>query len=170
MMQRLWAWVNERWPASPLIRVLLTEDIPGGGSALYSLGSSVLFVFIIQAVTGVCQLFYYVPTTAGAYVSLSFLRLEVPLGWLVHNLHYWGATVMLVLILLHMTQVFVWGAYKNPRQLTWLIGVLQFLIVMGMIFTGPALQWDERGYWEAEVGTSIAGTVPLVGAFTERLL
>jgi ubiquinol-cytochrome c reductase cytochrome b subunit len=170
MMRRLWAWINERWPASPVIQAVFTEDIPGGGSAFYSLGSSVLFVFIVQAVTGIAQLFYYVPTTASAYTSLSYLRLEVPLGWLIHNLHYWGATAMLVLILLHMTQVFLWGAYKNPRQLTWLLGVLQFLTVMAMIFTGPALQWDERGYWEAEVGTSIAGTVPLVGAFTERLL
>jgi ubiquinol-cytochrome c reductase cytochrome b subunit len=170
MWRRLWSWINVRWPVSPLLRVLFTEEIPGGPSAFYSFGSSVLFVFILQAVTGICQLFFYVPTVDHAYASLSFFRTQVPFGWLIHNLHYWGATAMVVLVLLHMMRVFLWGAYKNPRELTWLLGVMLFLLTMIMMFTGSPLPWDEKGYWATEVGTSMAGTVPLLGDFTKRLL
>ena len=158
MLRRLWSWINVRWPVSPLLRVLFTEEFPGGPSAFYSFGSSVLFVFILQAVTGICQLFFYVPTVDHAYASLSFFRTQVPFGWLIHNLHYWGATAMVVLVLLHMMRVFLWGAYKNPRELTWLLGVVLFLLTMIMMFTGSPLPWDEKGYWATEVGTSMAGT------------
>jgi ubiquinol-cytochrome c reductase cytochrome b subunit len=170
MARRLWAWIGSRWPVSPVIRAVFVEDIPGGGSYWYTFGSSTLFVFIMQAVTGVCELFFYVPTVDHAYTSLSFLRTTVPFGWLIHNLHYWGATAMVVLVVLHMTRVYLWGAYKDPRQLTWLLGVGLFLLTLAMMFTGSPLPWDEKGYWATEVGTSIAGTVPLVGGITKRLL
>jgi ubiquinol-cytochrome c reductase cytochrome b subunit len=170
MFKRLWSWLNERWPASAVIRGGLAEDIPGGPSYFYSFGSSVLFVFVLQAFTGVFQLFYYVPTVDHAYVSLSFLRLEVPFGWLIHNLHFWGATAMVVLVVVHMTRVYLWGAYKKPREMTWLLGVILFLLTMSLMFTGSPLPWDEKGYWATEVGTSIAGTVPLVGGFVKNVL
>lgn len=170
MTRGLGKWIEDRWPVSPVVRAIIVEDIPGGGSYWYSFGSSVLFVFILQAVTGICELFFYVPTVDHAYISLSFLRTEVPFGWLIHNLHYWGATAMVVLVLVHMTRVYLWGAYKNPRQLTWLLGVGLFLLTLGMMFTGSPLPWDEKGYWATEVGTSIAGMVPFVGDFTKRLL
>jgi ubiquinol-cytochrome c reductase cytochrome b subunit len=170
VLRRLWKWTNDRWPVSALIRVLLLEDVPGGASYFYSIGYGILFVFIVQAVTGICQLFFYVPTVDHAYASLSFLRTEVPFGWLIHNLHYWGATAMVVLVLLHVTRVFLWGAYKDPRQVTWLLGVLLFLVTMAMMFTGSPLPWDEKGYWATEVGTSMAGMTPLVGGFMKGLL
>jgi ubiquinol-cytochrome c reductase cytochrome b subunit len=170
VLRRLWKWTNDRWPVSALIRVLLLEDIPGGASYFYSFGYGVLFVFILQAVTGVCQLFFYVPTVDHAYASLSFLRTDVPFGWLIHNLHYWGATAMVVLLLLHVTRVFLWGAYKDPRQVTWLLGVFLFLLTMAMMFTGSPLPWNEKGYWATEVGTSMAGMTPFVGGFLKRLL
>jgi len=170
MRRGLWKWIDDRWPVSRVVRALVVEDIPGGSSYWYSFGSSALFVFILQAVTGICELFFYVPTVGHAYISLGFLRTEVPFGWLIHNLHYWGATAMVVLVLVHMTRVYLWGAYKNPRQLTWLLGVGLFLLTLGMMFTGSPLPWDEKGYWATEVGTSIAGMVPLVGGFTKRLL
>ncbi|HSQ79348.1 MAG TPA: cytochrome b N-terminal domain-containing protein [Candidatus Bathyarchaeia archaeon] len=170
MARGLWKWIEDRWPVTPVVRAVLVEDIPGGASYWYSTGSSVLFVFILQAVTGVCELFFYVPTVDHAYVSLSFLRTSVPFGWLIHNLHYWGATAMVVLLLLHVTQNYVWGTYKNPRQLTWIIGVTLLLLTLAMMFTGSPLPWDEKGYWAAEVGTGIAGMTPLVGDFAKRLL
>ncbi len=163
-------WIDDRWPVSRVVRAIFVEDIPGGGSYWYSFGSSALFVFILQAVTGICELFFYVPTVDHAYISLGFLRTEVPFGWLIHNLHYWGATAMVVLVLIHMTRVYLWGAYKSPRQLTWLLGAGLFLLTLGMMFTGSPLPWDEKGYWATEVGTSIAGTMPLVGDFAKRLL
>lgn len=170
MARRVWKWIEDRWPVTPVVRALLVEDIPGGGSYWYTTGSSVLFVFILQAVTGVCELFFYVPTVDHAYVSLSFLRTSVPFGWLIHNLHYWGATAMVVLVLVHMTQNYVWGAYKNPRQLTWILGVVLFLLTLAMMFTGSPLPWDEKGYWAVEVGTGIAGMTPAVGDLAKRLL
>lgn len=170
MKERLWAWINARWPVGPLWRALITEDIPGGPSAFYSLGSAVLFVFILQAVTGTCQLFFYAPTVDHAYASLTFFRTEIPFGWLIHNLHVWGATAMVVLVLLHMMRVFLWGAYKDPGQVMWILGAFLLVLTLAMIFTGSPLPWDEKGYWATEVGTSIAGTVPLLGTFTKRFL
>ncbi|HMA53817.1 MAG TPA: cytochrome b N-terminal domain-containing protein, partial [Acidobacteriota bacterium] len=170
MAKGVWKWIDDRWPVTRVVRAIFVEDIPGGGSYWFTTGSSVLFVFILQAVTGICELFFYVPTVDHAYISLGFLRTEVPFGWLIHNLHYWGATAMVVLVLLHMMQVYLWGAYKNPRQLTWILGSGLFLLTLAMMFTGSPLPWDEKGYWATEVGTGIAGMTPLVGDFAKRLL
>lgn len=163
MFARMLRWVEERWPVSAVLRLGMDEDIPGGGSFAYTLGSATLFVFLLQVVTGVWQLFYYVPTVDHAHDSLDFLLTSVPFGWLIHGLHYWGANAMVVLVALHMARVFIWGAYKKPREMTWLLGVVLLILTLGMSFTGAPLPWDERGYWAAEVGTSIAGTIPVVG-------
>jgi ubiquinol-cytochrome c reductase cytochrome b subunit len=144
--------------------------MPGGTSYAYIFGSAVLLIFLLQVTTGIFQLIYFVPTVDHGYDSLNYLRIEVPFGWLIHGLHYWGAVAMLILVGLHMCQVFIWGAYKHPRQLIWLIGVANLLIVQSIVFTGPVLPWDERGYWEGEVGTSIAGTMPVIGDFVKRML
>ncbi len=170
MLNRLGNWINERWPLSELIRIGLEEDIPGGSSYAYVFGSLLLFTFSLQAVTGIWQLFYYVPSVQYAYDSLNYLRIEIPFGWLIHGLHYWGANAMIILLLCHATRVFVWGAYKPPRELTWLAGVGLFLITLAMSFTGAPLPWDEQGFWATEVGTSIAGTVPFVGNLVKQLM
>src|SRR5512139_566667 len=159
MVSRAWDWLNERWPFSYLARLAVEEEIPGGSRFPYTLGSALLTVFFLQLVTGILQLFYYVPTVDHAYDSVNFLRTRVPFGWLVNGLHYWGANAMVVLIGLHVARVFVWGAYKHPRELTWLFGIGLLLLAMGSSFTGGPLPWDQRGYWAAEVGTSIPGSV-----------
>ncbi len=170
MFQKIRQWINDRWPLDKLIRVGLDEEMPGGPSFAYVFGSCVLVIFLLQVVTGLWQLLYFVPTVDRGYDSLNYMRVEVPFGWLIHGLHYWGASAMIVLVGLHLSQVFIWGAYKNPRQLTWLIGVGQLILTLALGFTGPVLPWDERGYWEAEVGTSMAGTVPLLGSLARNLL
>ncbi len=170
MASKLIEWFTDRWPVRPALRWSLEEEIPGGDSFWYSLGSATLFVFVIQVVTGLWQMFWYVPTTDHAYQSVMYIRQEVPFGWLIHGLHAWGSNIFIVLMFLHMVRVFVWGAYKQPRQLTWLLGCLLFFTVLGMTFTGALLPWDELGYWAAEVGTSIAGTVPVVGFFLKELI
>ena len=170
MALRIWRWMNERWPLDALIRLNLEEEMVGGTSYAYVFGSCVLVVFGLQVITGIWQLLYFVPTIDGGYDSLNYLRTEVPFGWLIHGLHYWGASAMVILIGLHISQVYLWGAYKNPRQLTWLLGVGQLILTLALGFTGPVLPWDERGYWEAEVGTSMAGTVPLLGSLLRNLL
>jgi ubiquinol-cytochrome c reductase cytochrome b subunit len=170
MSSRIRHWIEERWPLSALIRLGFEEEIPGGASYAYVFGSATLITFILQIVTGICQLRYYVPTLDHAYDSLNYLRTEVPFGWLIHGLHYWGANAMVFLVGLHMCRVFIWGAYKKPRELTWLVGLSLLLITLGIDYTGPTLTWSERGYWVAEVGTSIAGTIPVIGDVAKRLM
>lgn len=163
MFSKLQKWVDQRWPLSKTVQQILDEKIPGGASFAYALGSATLIVFLLQAITGVWQMFFYVPTVDHAYESVDYLRTSVPFGWLVHGLHYWGASAMILLVGLHLARVFIWGAYKRPREITWLAGVFLLLFTMLMSFTGAPLPWDERGYWAAQVGTSIAGSIPLVG-------
>jgi ubiquinol-cytochrome c reductase cytochrome b subunit len=170
MAKRLLGWLDERWPFREVWQTLVREDIPGGASYFYSLGSATLLVFVIQAVTGILQLLYYVPTADHAYDSINYLRLEVPFGWLIHGLHYWGAQAMVVLVVLHLSRVFTWGAHRKPRELTWLAGVFLLLSVLAMVFTGAGLPWDVKGYWASEVGTSMVGTVPLVGGFLKEVI
>ena len=163
-------WFTYRWPFKPFIKWSLEEKIVGGDSFWYSFGATTLFVFAIQVVTGIWQLFYYVPTIDHAYQSVSYLRFQVPFGWLIHGLHYWGSNAFIVMVFIHLLRVFIWGAYKSPRQLTWLFGVFLFFLALGMSFTGALLPWDELGYWAAEVGTSIGGTVPVIGFFIKELM
>lgn len=163
-------WINERWPVSTALRLALDEEIPGGSSFVYTDGSAVFLLFSLQAITGILQVLFYVPTVDHAYASLSYLRTEVPFGWLIHGIHFWGANLMIVVLALHITRAFIWGAYKKPRELVWVAGVLLLLITMGFSFTGSPLTWDQHGYWAGEVGTSIAGTVPVVGDLQKRLL
>lgn len=170
MPAKIWQWLNDRWPFSAVIRAAVEEDIPGGSSYVYCLGSAVLTIVLIQVVTGILQIFYYVPTVDHAYNSLCYLRTGVPFGWLINGLHFWGAQAMIVVVVLHMSRVFLWGAYKRPRELTWLFGVALLLITMGLSFTGSPLKWDQAGYWAAEVGTSIPGSIPIAGDLTVQLM
>ena len=162
-MSRFTNWFESRLPVRRTIRSMISEEIPGGPKFTYALGSTTLLTFLVLAVTGIIQLFYYSPTTANAYASVNFLRMQVPFGWLVHGLHYWAATLMVVLALLHLAQVFLWGAFKKPREMTWILGVLLLLGTLLAVFTGPALAWDEKGYWAAQVASGIAGSIPLIG-------
>jgi quinol-cytochrome oxidoreductase complex cytochrome b subunit len=164
-MSRFTSWFESRLPVGRTIRSMITEEIPGGPKFTYALGSTTLLTFLVLAVTGVIQLFYYSPTTASAYASVNFLRMQVPFGWLVHGLHYWAATLMIVLALLHLGQVFLWGAFKKPREMTWILGVLLLLTTLAATFTGQPLAWDEKGYWAAQVASGIAGSIPLIGSW-----
>ncbi len=168
MLKRIWAWFTGRWPYYKVRDFLLVEEFPGPPSFAYTFGSAILLIVALQAVTGIAQLFYYVPTIDHAYNSVAFLRRQVPFGWLVHNLHYWGANMMVIMVGLHMIQVYTWGAYKT--QLTWLIGVVLLLMTMALSVTGATLLWDQKGYWAGEVSTSIAGEVPVVGGLLLTVL
>jgi ubiquinol-cytochrome c reductase cytochrome b subunit len=170
MFSRILKWIDERWPLTPFIRLALEEDMSGGAGYAYVFGSSALIIFLLQVATGIWQLFYYVPTLGYGYNSLNYLRTEVPFGWLIHGLHYWGANAMVVLVMLHMSQVFIWGAYKRPHELQWITGVFLFLLTMAMSLTGGALPWDKRSYWLVEVASSSAGTVPIIGDAIKRIM
>ena len=163
-------WWEQRLGLASTLSSTLDEKIPGGARYTYALGSATLLTFLTLAVTGIWELFYYVPSTAGAYNSVNYIRFEVPFGWLIHGLHFYAANMMVILVLLHLTQTFLWGAFKKPRELTWVLGALLFLATLGAVFTGSPLAWDEKGYWAASVGAGLASSVPGIGGFLTKLV
>ncbi len=170
LLHKVKDWVNERTGLITFFSEFLHEEIPGGTRFSYTLGSACLFLLTIQIVTGIWQLFYYVPTIDYAYSSLNYLRLQVPFGWLIHGIHYWGGTLFTIIVGLHVLRVFIWGSYKKPREMVWLIGIVLIVLTALFMFTGPVLPWDKNGYWAGQVGIGIAGSVPIVGPLTQALL
>ncbi len=164
-MTRIGDWLEERIALGKTTRGLLDEKIPGGAKFTFTLGSATLLTFLTLAVTGIWELLYYTPGTATAYDSVNYIRLQVPFGWLIHGVHHWAATVMVVLVVGHLLQTFLWGAFKKPRELTWILGVLLLVATLGAVFTGGPLGWDDKGYWAARIGVGLAGSIPGIGAF-----
>ncbi len=169
MASRLYTWLDSRLKLKPIQKTLLDEPIPGGASWIYVFGSATLFLFLFQAITGMFLAVYYAPTPDHAYDSVQFIQEEILFGAFVRGLHHWGASAMVVAIGLHMLQVFLYGAYKPPREAMWMVGVVLFLLVMAFAFTGYLLPWDQTAYWATQIGINMVGTVPLVGEFLMRV-
>jgi ubiquinol-cytochrome c reductase cytochrome b subunit len=146
-----------------LKQTLFLEPLPGGSRWAAAFGSLLLFTFVIQVVTGVLLSMNYAPSEKAAWASVNFIQHEVPLGGFIRAVHHWGSSAMVVLLLVHLVQVFVWGAYKAPREFTWMTGVLLLCCTLGLAFTGYLLPWDQKAYWATKVGLGIAGTVPGIG-------
>ncbi len=164
-------WVDERTSLSGAARWMMFRKVPKGTNWFYTLGSATMFAFLAQAVTGVFLAMYYRPDAAsGAYESMRYINDEVFLGEFVHGMHKWGSSVMVILIFLHMARTFFFGAYKYPRELNWVIGVVLLILTMTMSFTGYLLPFDQRSYWATIVGVNINGTGPLVGPFLSDFL
>jgi menaquinol-cytochrome c reductase cytochrome b subunit len=164
------AWVDQRTAASGFLTGMLFRKVPKGTNWFYTLGSATLFAFIVQAVTGVFLAMFYTPSATQAYSSISHINNEVPLGALVHGMHKWGASVMVILVFLHMSRTFFFGAYKYPRELNWVIGVVLLILTMTMAFTGYLLPFDQRSFWASIVGININGTGPVVGPYLSDFL
>ncbi len=164
------AFVDKRIGLKQLKAKLLNEPVPGGSRWAYVFGSVLLFIFIMQALTGILLMFYYVPTIDHAYASTQYIIHNVDYGWFLLSYHFWGSTAMVVCVFAHMSQVFLWGAYKSPREMIWLVGLALFGIVMGLSFTGYLLPWDQRAYWATTVGVEIMDKTPVVGDFMARFL
>jgi len=164
-------WVDERTSLSGATRWLLFRKVPKGTNWFYTLGSATLFAFLAQAVTGVFLAMYYRPdASGGAYESIRHVTNEVFLGQFVRGMHRWGASVMVILVFLHMARVFFFGAYKYPRELNWVIGVTLLILTLVMAFTGYLLPFDQRAYWATIVGLNINGSGPLVGPYLSDFL
>jgi quinol---cytochrome c reductase cytochrome b subunit, bacillus type len=164
-------WIDERTSLSGSGRWILFRKVPKGTNWAYTLGSATLFAFLSQAVTGVFLAMYYRPDAAGgAYESVRHITSEVFLGQFVQGMHLWGASVMVVLVFVHMGRTFLYGAYKYPRELTWLIGVVLLILTMVMALTGYLLPFDQRAYWATVVATNITGTGPIVGPYLADFL
>ena len=172
-MKKSTLWIIERTGVDKVWDALFERHIPeapGPSAWLYTLGSAALFIFIVQAVTGALLAMNYVPSPDHAYDSVRFINEQVVFGHFVRGLHHWGATFMVILVTLHLLRVYFMGAYKYPREVTWLVGIVLFLLVMGFSFTGYLLPWDQKAYWATTVGTNIAGQTPVLGPYVAKVL
>ena len=163
-------WLDERTGASPLLRGMLFRKVPKGTNWFYTLGSATMFAFVSQAVTGVMLAMYYEPDASRAYESASRITNEVFLGELVRGMHKWGSTVMIVLIFMHMGRTFFFGAYKYPRELNWIIGVVLLVLTLLMGLTGYLLPFDQRSFWATVVAVNINASAPIMGPYLADFL
>jgi len=168
-MGRLGAFLADRlgaqgWGAA------LRKPLPHGVGWLHSLGSVALFLILLQAGTGIVMAMHYVPSPAEAHDSVAYFIGEVLGGQFVRSVHYWSANALIIVLVLHLLRVFLHGAYKPPRELTWMAGVLLFTLVLGFAFTGDLLRWDQKGYWMTVIGVHVAGSTPLIGKYLQTLL
>jgi len=163
-------WVEERTGLSPFLRGFLFRKVPKGTNWFYTLGSATLFAFLSQAVTGVFLAMYYEPDPTRAYESASRITNEVFLGEFVRGMHKWGSSVMIILIFLHMGRTFFFGAYKYPRELNWVIGVVLLVLTLMMGLTGYLLPFDQRSFWATVVAVNINASGPLVGPYLADFL
>ncbi|MFZ3578158.1 menaquinol-cytochrome c reductase cytochrome b subunit [Virgibacillus sp. DJP39] len=177
MLQKIYDWIDERVDITPLWRDIADHEVPEHvnpahhfSAFVYCFGGLTFFVTVIQILSGMFLTMYYVPDIENAWKSVYYLQTEVAHGQIVRGMHHWGASVVIVMLLLHTLRVFFQGAYKKPRELNWMIGVLLFFVMLGLGFTGYLLPWDNKAYFATEVGLNIAEQVPFIGAQLKTLL
>jgi len=166
----LWGWINHRTGLDDLLRNTLDEPIPGGARFAYIFGSGLLFIFISQVITGVFLALYYVPSADHAHTTVAYITKAVTAGSFLRSLHAYGASAMVVVLLLHLSQTYFFGSYKGRRELLWLSGCALFGLVLAMAFTGYLLPWDQRAYFATAVGTNAVSEVPWIGESIKRLM
>jgi ubiquinol-cytochrome c reductase cytochrome b subunit/menaquinol-cytochrome c reductase cytochrome b subunit len=163
-------WTEERTGLVGQVKYFLFRNVPHDVNWMETLGAATLTAFLVQATTGVFLAMYYKPDPQNAYSSIQNITHHVTLGWMVRGMHKWGASVFIILMFLHMGRVFLFGAYKYPRELNWIVGAL--LLVLGMLegFTGYLLPWDQTAYWATAVGINLNATAPFLGPFLAQFL
>jgi quinol-cytochrome oxidoreductase complex cytochrome b subunit len=162
------SWLDERTGSRGIYEAIFLRKIPKV-NWLFTLGSATLFVVVNQFITGILLTVYYVPSVQDAYDTVTYIDSSLPLGWLVRGLHHWGSTALVVLVILHMLRIIFHGAYKYPREVTWLTGVVLLLLTFAFGFTGYLLPWDQKAYWATTVGTRILEVVPFFGDWLLRV-
>jgi ubiquinol-cytochrome c reductase cytochrome b subunit len=170
LFQTIYHWIDERIDLKGLQAKMFNEPVPGGARFAYAFGSCLLFIFTLQVITGILLMFYYAPTADHAWASTKYIMEEVEYGWFILSYHLWGASAMVAVLIIHMSQVFLWGAYKKPREMVWVAGTILMMIVLAFGFTGYLLPWDQRSYWATTIGVEIVDKTPLIGDFLGRFL
>ena len=171
LISQIGEWFDQRLQLAAPIREVSEHPVPRNtASWWYVFGSAALTVFVLQLVTGILLAMIYVPSAGEAWSSLQSLNHDVTLGWFIRALHGWGSNFMVAIVLIHMVQVFLFGAYKFPRELTWIVGVFLLLMTLGMAFSGQVLRFDQDAYWGLGIGASIASRVPLIGPAAVKLM
>ncbi|HUH03382.1 MAG TPA: cytochrome b N-terminal domain-containing protein [Kofleriaceae bacterium] len=162
-MGRVADWLDERTGYRGALKVALEEPVPGGASFVYTFGSVLSFILVLQITTGIFLAMYYSPSATDAWASVAYIQDQVTLGWFVRGLHSHGASAMVIIAGLHLLQTAVWGAYKKPREVNWILGCLMLALILAFALTGYLLPWDQTGYWATKVATGIAGSSPGIG-------
>jgi len=170
MWKKLYTWLDERTGVEGLVRKINDEPIRGGARWAYVFGSGVLLLLVLQFFTGIFLTMYYAPTSDHAHASVAFIQKVVSGGALLRGLHYYGSSAIIILVILHFAQTFLFGAYKERRELLWISGLLMFLLVLAFGFTGYLLPWTQEAYFGTKVGTSIMGEVPVGGPLMQRIM
>src|SRR5580698_3322066 len=171
LIRNVGKWVDQRLQLGAPIRETMDHPIPRRtASWAYVFGSAAMTAFGLQLVTGMLLALVYVPSAGEAWSSLQSLNHQVALGWFIRALHGWGSNFMIAIVLIHMAQVFLFGAHKYPRELTWIIGVFLLLMTLGMAFTGQVMRFDQDAYWGLGIGASIASRVPIIGPAVVKLM
>jgi ubiquinol-cytochrome c reductase cytochrome b subunit len=166
----IWGWLNRRTGLDDLLKTALYEPIPGGARFAYIFGSGLLFIFISQVITGVFLALYYVPSADHAHTTVAYITKSITAGSFLRSLHAYGASAMVVVLLLHLSQTYLYGAYKGRREFLWLSGCVLFAMVLGMAFTGYLLPWDQRAYFATAVGTNAVSEIPWIGESLKRMV
>ncbi len=177
MIQKLYNWVDDRLDITPLWRDIADHEVPEHvnpahhfSAFVYCFGGLTFFVTVIQVLSGMFLTMYYTPDIERAWQSVFYLQKEVAYGQIVRGMHHWGASLVIVMMFLHTLRVFFQGAYKKPRELNWIVGVLIFFVMLGLGFTGYLLPWDNKAYFATQVGLEIAEQVPFIGEQVKTLL
>jgi ubiquinol-cytochrome c reductase cytochrome b subunit len=171
LIKTIGEWLDERLQVGAAIRETAEHPVPREtASWFYVFGSAAFVVFMLQIVTGIMLAFIYVPSAGEAWNSLQILNHQVALGWFIRGLHGWGSDFMVAIVLIHMVQVFLFGAYKYPRELTWVVGVFLLIVTLGMAFTGQVLRFDQDAYWGLGIGVSIVSRMPAIGPSLVNLM
>src|SRR5437667_13226 len=163
-------WLDRRTGLDSLLHHALDEPIPGGAKVAYVFGSGLLFLFLSQVITGVFLAMYYVPSADHAHTTVAYITKEVTGGSFLRSIHAYGSSAIIIVLLLHLTQTFLYGSYKGRRELVWLAGCVLLTLMLGMAFTGYLLPWDQKAYFATTVGTNILSEVPWVGNALKKLL
>jgi ubiquinol-cytochrome c reductase cytochrome b subunit len=170
ILRKCWQWFDERTGLGELIKPMALHPVPPGSKWWYVFGSATLIAFIIQVVTGIALATLYVPSGGEAYASLQYISTQAPFGRLLRGMHYFGASAMVLFVGIHMTRVFLMAAYKYPREVNWLTGVLLLGLTVAMGFSGQLLRWDQNAVWSTIVGADQAARAPVIGKWLAQIV
>ncbi|UOF89704.1 cytochrome b6 [Fodinisporobacter ferrooxydans] len=177
MLKRIYDWIDERLGVTPIWRDIADHEVPAHvnpatkmSAFIYCFGGLTFLIIVTQILSGMFLAMYYVPDIHNAYSSVKYITDQVLLGKIARGMHFWGASLVLIMMFLHMLRVFFTGAYKAPRELNWVVGVLIFAVMLFFGFTGYLLPWDQKAYWATSVGAQIADSVPFIGGSIKALL
>jgi ubiquinol-cytochrome c reductase cytochrome b subunit len=167
---RLGDWLDERVGHRALVKDALDEPVRGGARWAYVFGSVLVFLLVVQGVSGVVLASDYAPSATDAWASVAYVQDQVSWGWLVRGLHATGASALVLVVVLHLLQVTVWGAYRRPREVNWYLGLALLGCLLAFALTGYLLPWDQKGYWATQVATSLVGATPVAGPALKSLI